>query len=113
MGGSMKKRLLIAVNNSPAAPLPVLSTPWVKVPQPNGEILMRPGKPVSIPEEIGTREASQILGVAQRTLQGYCDSGVLREGIDWWQLPPRPGSNKGGKIRIKRASILSLRGQAS
>lgn len=92
------------------APVPVLMTPWVRVPQPNGDVLLKAGKPVVLEDEIGTREAARILGLNQRTVERYCESGVLVEGMDWWQPPARPGSPKGGMIRIKRTSVMRLRG---
>lgn len=89
---------------------PQVRTPWLKVPQGDGSILLVPGKPVVMEDEVGTREAAGLLGVSQRTMQEYCDGGILREGIDWRQNPARPGSPKGGCIRIKRAAVLKLRG---
>ena len=39
--------------------------------------------------EVGTSIASRLLGVSQRTVRGYCDGDVLREGRDWRRHTPR------------------------
>jgi hypothetical protein len=82
----------------------------VKIPQPDGSILMRPGRPIVEEDEIGTREAAKILGLSQRRVQAMCDEGLLTEGKDW----RRPASIKGAAwYRIKRTAVLRLRGVES
>lgn len=97
-----------APRQAPAAAPPVCVTSWVRLPLPNGEFLMRPGKPVMLEEEIGTREAAALLKVSQRTVEAYRDQGVLKEGTDWRRNPTivRPG-----KYWIKRTAVMRLRGE--
>lgn len=85
---------------------PTLVTPWVRIPQPDGSYLLRPGKPIVEEEEIGTAEMAKILGVSQRRAETICDE-MLQEGIDWRRNPSKKGR---GKYRIKRTSVLRLKG---
>jgi len=90
----------------PGARPPLITTPWTRIPQPDGSFVMRPGKPVIQDEEIGTAHAARILGLSQRRIESMCDEGVLAQGEDWWRMP---GSSRPGKYRIKLASVMRLR----
>jgi hypothetical protein len=88
------------------APVPTVQTPWLKLPQPDGSIVLRPGKPLVLGEEIGSAEAARILGLSQRRVQSLCEEGVLVEGRDWRKNPCASGD---GNLRIQREAVLRLR----
>lgn len=94
-----------------ATPPPTIITSWVKIPQPDGSFILKPGRPVVASEEIGTAEAARILGLSRDHVARICDEGkLLLEGVDWRKLPPKPGTIRGGNYHIKRASIIRLAG---
>lgn len=88
------------------ATAPGIMTSWVRIPQPNGDVLLRPGKPVATEEEISTLEASRILGVSPRTVRYYCERGVIKESD--WRFSPG-STDKAGKLFIRRQAVLDLR----
>jgi hypothetical protein len=92
-----------AVSNISAVS-PPLSVGWVKIPQGDGAFLVKPA-PAVVVDEIGTREAAQILGLSQRRVQALCDEGVLVEGKDWRRNP----ASKRGAYRITRSAVIGLR----
>lgn len=79
---------------------------WVREVRPDGSVLLKPGRLQEVSDEIGTVEAARVLGVAQRTVQYYCDHGVLVEGRDWRKNPCLDGK---GQYRIKRDAVMRLR----
>lgn len=100
---------------------PIVYVPAITARQPDGSLIIRPGKPIVLngEDEIGTGEAAKIIGVSQRTVIHYCDNGVLQEGIDWRrpgrELAARPedvgGKTSGvGNYKIKRAAALRIGG---
>jgi hypothetical protein len=56
----------------------------------------------AVGDEVGTREAAEILGLSQRRVQSMCDEGILAEGRDWRRTPCRSGHSH---YRIKRAAL--------
>jgi hypothetical protein len=88
------------------APAPQIVQSWMKQHQADGSIIYRPGTPVELADEIGTREAAKICGLSQRRINAMCDEGVLLEGRDWWRPP---GSRRNGNYRIKRAAIWRIK----
>ena len=81
-------------------------TPWMRIPQANGEYILKPGKPVVEETEIGTGEAAKLLGLSQRRVNEMCDEGIFVEGRDWWRPP---GRSRNGRYHLKRAAVLRLR----
>lgn len=59
-----------------------------------------------LPDEIGTREAAEILHCSIRSVQAMCDEGRLMEGRDWRKLRCHGGR---GKYLITREAVLRLR----
>ncbi len=59
------------------SPTPPSVTPWIRVPQPDGTFILKPGRPDLEEEEIGTRAAAQLLGLSQRRVKLMCEQGVL------------------------------------
>jgi hypothetical protein len=86
---------------------PVVYIPPTITRQPDGSITVRAGKPIILngEDEIGTAEAAKILGCGITWVSRICDEGKLREGIDWRRIGDR------GNYRIKRASVMKLRGE--
>lgn len=83
--------------------------------------LMARGAPQASPQPdedyISTSEMARMLGISQRRAIAICDEGVLSEVKDWWRLPSsshNKASNgrRGGNYRIKRSSVLKLKGGA-
>jgi hypothetical protein len=67
--------------------------PPVEVPQPDGSVLVKPGKPMLIQEMIGTKEAARILGRSRGWIIAECESEgfktACRPGTkarSWWKL---------------------------
>lgn len=83
--------------------------PPVRVWQPDGSVLIKPGKAVVLngADEITTAEAGKILGCSADWISRRCDRVDLIEGRDWRRVGTR------GNYRIKRASILKLSELAS
>ena len=83
---------------------PIIHIPVIRVPQPNGDLLIRAGKPVVLggEDEISTTEAAAILGCTLDWVGRLCDRGTLIEGVDWRRIGDR------GLYRIKRASVIRL-----
>jgi hypothetical protein len=96
----------LQTSNSDPRPAPKFTTPWLRVPGPNGEYILKPGKPVIEEDEIGTREAGVILGLSQRRVNDMCDEGIFAEGRDWWRPP---GRKRGGQYHLKRAAVLRMK----
>ena len=72
---------------------PVVVVQYVRIPQPNGDILLRPGKPVVKEEMVGTAEAARMLGASMRWVQAECEAGkfvtAYRLGSGpraWWKI---------------------------
>ena len=80
--------------------------PSETVPQGGGAYLIRPGQPVVVTEEIGTREAARLLGLSQRRIEAMIEEGRFIEGEEW----TRPGGPR-GRYRLKLAAVLARRQQ--
>ncbi len=57
---------------------PVVSFPTVRIPQPDGSVLLRPGKPVVVGREITTREFAERTGISQEYAAQLCGEGIIR-----------------------------------
>lgn len=64
-----------------------------------GEYVLRVGKPIVMPEEIGTREAAKITGLSQRQIQTLINEGKFSHVT-------RPGAPR-GKYFLSRAEVLA------
>lgn len=86
---------------------------WLRIPQPDGAILMKPTKPVVDEDEVSTEMAGRMLGVSAQTVVRWCEEGAggLEEGRDWRRNPSAHGR---GRYRIKAGAVMRLkRGQGS
>lgn len=79
---------------------------YVRERRADGAYVLRPGRILQAADEIGTAEAAGILGCSQRRVQELCDSGVLREGVDWRK---NVAVGKNGHYKITRVSVMRLR----
>ena len=78
---------------------PHVYIPAVRIPQPDGAILIRAGKPVIVPPTISTREAARILGMSLRWVDSQCDQGKFKTAIQ----PAGPHGN----WKIAREEVMS------
>jgi hypothetical protein len=72
------------------------------VPQPDGSILVKPGKPVVAEAEIGTREAARMLGMSRRWVETECELGRFKTAH-------KPGTQPKSMWKIARAEVLDRR----
>jgi hypothetical protein len=78
---------------------PTVIIPPVKIPQPDGSILIKAGKPVIVEEEIGIAEAAKILGLSVRHLEYQCSIGLFKTAY-------KPGGRPRSQWRIARSEVL-------
>jgi hypothetical protein len=92
------------MRNSPQARMifPEVSFPTIKVPQPDGSILFKPGKPVAVEAEIGTREAARLLGMFRRWVETECELGRFKTAH-------KPGTQPKSNWKIARSEVLARR----
>jgi hypothetical protein len=85
--------------------LPLFQAPTVHIPairllQPDGSILFKPGKPVIVEPEMKLSEAAVLLGMARRTLETHCAMG-------WFKTAHKPGGRRNSLWRLARSEVLS------
>jgi hypothetical protein len=88
--------------NQPELPIfemPTVVIPAIRVPQPDGSILIRAGKPYIAEPEMGISEAAKVLGLSARYLEYQCSIGV-------WKSARKPGGMPRSRWRISRAEVL-------
>lgn len=78
---------------------PEVVTPTVRIPQPDGSLLFRAGKPVVVEKEIGTAEAARILGLSPRRVEFLCEQGDFTTAH-------KPGGRPKSRWRIARSEVL-------
>jgi len=79
---------------------PQVFIPAVKVPQPDGSVLFKAGKPVIIGLEVGTKEAARILGMSRRGVETECSFGRFKTAH-------KPGNRLRSIWKIARAELLA------
>jgi hypothetical protein len=57
---------------------PTVTIPTISIPQPDGAVLIRPGKPTILEDRVRTDEAARILGMSQRWVEAECITGKFR-----------------------------------
>lgn len=77
---------------------PDIYIPAVKIPQPDGSLLIRAGKPVVMEEMIECTEAAAILGLAARTINYQCQIGQFATAV-------KPSGRARGKWKIARSEV--------
>ena len=79
---------------------PEFIIPAIRIVNPDGSVLTKPGKPVAIQEMVGTTEAARLLGTSVRWVQMECESGQFLSAY-------RPGRGSRAWWKIARAEVLS------
>jgi hypothetical protein len=87
-----------ANETSAATPFPTVHIPTIKIPQPDGSLLLKRGQPQVLEDEIGTAEAAKILGMGQRIIEHDCDVGLFKTAY-------KPSAKKRGRWKIARAEV--------
>lgn len=86
------------------AAIPEIIIPTIRIPLPNGEILLRPGKPILAEPEIGVTEAAKLLGMSRRWVELECSLGRFKTAH-------KPGTQRGSRWKIGRAEVLERKAQ--
>lgn len=84
---------------------PEIVIPFTKIPQPNGDILIRPGKPVVVEEMIGTSEAARLLGMSRRWVETECSEGRFRTAH-------KPGTKTKARWKVARSEVMERKQMA-
>ena len=84
--------------------IPTFIIPAIKIPQPDGGLLIKPGKPTEISELISTLEAAQILCISDRRVQYLCQIGNFKTAC-------KPGGTVKSNWRVARHEIEERRAQ--
>lgn len=74
-----------------------ITIPVVRIPQADGSLLIRPGKPVVTGPEMSTREFARATGISQRHVETLCEEGRIKAR----KLTTKPGS----QWRIEREEL--------
>lgn len=86
----------------PASPAPHVFVPTIRIPNADGSILIKPGKPVVSSPMIWAAEAAKMLGLSPRTIQYQCSVGLFETA---W----KPGGRPGSKWRLSLDEVLARR----
>ena len=78
-------------------------TPTIRVPQPDGSLLVKPGRPVPLEDYIGVAEIGELFGMSKRWAQAQCEVGRFRSA---W----KPGGHIKSQWRVARRKVLAARG---
>jgi hypothetical protein len=79
---------------------PEVMIPAIRIPQPDGSLLIKPGKPVVLEEHISTVEAAKILGMSQRWVLTECETGAFKTAF-------KPGKKPTSRWKISRSEVMS------
>jgi hypothetical protein len=82
--------------------VPTVVVPAVRIPQPDGSILFKAGKPMVVEAEISTHEAAKLLGLSQRHIEHQCAIGLFKTAY-------KPGGRPGSYWRIARSEVEARR----
>lgn len=82
--------------------VPTAFVPTLKITQPDGSVLIKPGKIVILPDddEIGAVEAARILGLSARHVESLFSQGDFKTAH-------KPGGRPKSQWRVQRAEILA------
>ena len=75
-------------------------TPTECIPQPDGSVLLRPGRPMLLDDIVGTAEAARILGISQRWVAWQCELREFRSAY-------KPGGRLLSRWRLARKEVLA------
>jgi hypothetical protein len=80
--------------------LPTMMIPAIKIPQPDGSVMIKAGRPIEVGGNISTLEASKILGISDRRVQYLCQIGNFETAF-------KPGGTPRSNWRISRTEVLA------
>lgn len=80
--------------------IPTVIIPAVRIPQPDGSLLIKPGKPYLAEPVISSAEAARLLGMSQRAINQQCSEGHFKSAI-------KPGGRPRSPWKITRQEVLS------
>ncbi len=83
-----------------------VTTPTIKIPQPDGSILVRAGKPQILDVDMSVSEAARVLGLSVRHVESQCSLGLFRTAY-------KPGGLPKSRWKISRAEVLARRNPPS
>lgn len=78
--------------------------PTIRLPQADGSLLIKAGRPVVLAEDICTREAARILGLSQRHIETQCHLGDFKSAY-------KPGGRPKSKWKISLTEVLARKQQ--
>jgi hypothetical protein len=87
-------------SRAPKRVFPTVVIPIIRIPQPDGSLLIRRGNPEIIHGGIGTAEAARLLGMSRNWVITECESGSFRSAH-------KPGTRPGSQWRISRDEVLA------
>ena len=76
--------------------------PTIRIPQPDGTLLLKPGKPVPIEEMITIPMAAKLIGMSNRWVESECQSGRFTTAS-------KAGLRPNCHWKIARSEVLSRR----
>jgi hypothetical protein len=77
-----------------------VTIPVIRIPQPDGSLLIRPGSPIVTDDMISTSEAASILGMSRNWVIDKCQSGLFRSAF-------KPGRRPKSQWRISRSEVMA------
>jgi hypothetical protein len=84
---------------------PEVTVPFTKIPQPDGSILLKPGRPVIAETMITTSKAARLLGMSRNWIIAQCEAGNFRTAH-------KPGFRPKSQWRISLKEVLDRRPNA-
>ncbi|MCE5278879.1 MAG: helix-turn-helix domain-containing protein [Planctomycetaceae bacterium] len=76
--------------------------PVIRVPQPDGSVLVRSGKPQIYAADMSVSEAAKFLGLSVRHVESQCSAGLFKSAY-------KPGGLPRSRWRISRSEVISRR----
>ena len=77
-----------------------VTIPVIRIPQPDGSLLIRHGDPVVTDDMISTSEAASILGMSRNWIISECQSGNFKTAF-------KPGFRPKSQWRLSRSEVIS------
>lgn len=84
---------------------PAMVIPAIRVAQPDGSVLIKPGRPMVVSDLISTASAARLLGISDRRVQYLCQIGNFKTAS-------KPGGTVKSNWRIARHEVESRLGQS-
>ena len=85
---------------------PHVVIPSIRVPNPDGSITIKAGRPVVVGDVVGCAEAARLLGVSRRWVAVQCDLGRFLSAY-------KPSGDGAGHWKLSRSEVLSRLGNTA